>query len=129
MGRTGPRPHVLPVVLLIVALASIAALAAWAGWLLVGEPGGLNLRVLVPLMVLAYVGVLLRERSVGPHMGVSLSMVVLAGVQVRAKASHSARMTSRFDRMKSARRMQSSISVFVPPEIWHGPAGDATHAF
>ena len=63
--------------LLIVALAGIAALSAWGGWAR-GESDGLDLRVLLPLMVLAYVGVLLRERAVGPHMGVALSMVVLA---------------------------------------------------
>lgn len=78
MDRSGPRPSVLPVVLLIAALAVIAALSAWAGWARVATPEEPYLRVLVALMVLAYVGVNLRERAVGPHMGVSLSMVVLA---------------------------------------------------
>ena len=63
---------------LIVALAAIAALSAQAGWVWMEPANHLDLRVLVPLMVLGYVGVLLRERAVGPHMGVSLSMVVLA---------------------------------------------------
>lgn len=65
-------------VLLILVLGAIAASSVWAGWLWVGAPDQLDLRVFVPLTILAYVGVLLRERAVGPHMGVSLSMVVLA---------------------------------------------------
>jgi putative nucleotidyltransferase with HDIG domain len=66
------------VLLLIASLGAIAGLSAWIGWRWVGAPEQLDLRVLLPLMILALVGLLLRERAVGPHMGVSLSMVVLA---------------------------------------------------
>ncbi|WP_131105391.1 HD-GYP domain-containing protein [Ornithinimicrobium sufpigmenti] len=43
-----------------------------------GERGPLDTRVMILLVLLAYVGVLVRERALGPHIGVSVVMVVLA---------------------------------------------------
>ena len=65
-------------VLLIVGLALLAGAAAWAGWSWVGDREHLELRVLVPLVLLGVLGVLLRERALGPHLGISVNTVVVA---------------------------------------------------
>ncbi|QFG69152.1 HD-GYP domain-containing protein [Ornithinimicrobium pratense] len=68
----------MSVVILIFALATIAFAAGWWGWLWVGATDQVEVRVLVPLGLLGILGVVLRERALGPHLGVSLGMVVLA---------------------------------------------------
>ncbi|GAA1170749.1 hypothetical protein GCM10009584_09630 [Ornithinimicrobium humiphilum] len=50
----------------------------WWGWHLLGEGARLEPGVVLPLAVLGLGGVLLRERNLGPHLGVSVSSVVLA---------------------------------------------------
>lgn len=53
-------------------------MVAWWGWRFIGEPVPLDLRSFVPLTILGVAGVLLRERRLGPHLGVTVVTVVLA---------------------------------------------------
>lgn len=58
-------------------LGAVAALLGWWGWVLNGSRP-LEVAVVVPLTVLGVLGVILRERQLGPHIGVSVATVVLA---------------------------------------------------
>ena len=78
VGLGGPRPASLPLALYIAGLALIAALGAWAGWLWLGNEFTIDLSLLLPLVILGAAGVVLRERGLGPHLGVSVAAVVLA---------------------------------------------------
>lgn len=77
-GPSDPRPTHVRVALLIGGLAFTALLVAWTGWRYVGESVPLDVRSFVPLTILAVAGVLLRERRLGPHLGVTVGTVVLA---------------------------------------------------
>lgn len=59
-------------------LAVVAAAAAWYGTRVLGAGPTPRLGVVVPLTALGIGGVLLRERKLGPHIGVSVTSVVLA---------------------------------------------------
>jgi len=59
-------------------MAAVAAAASWWGGHLAGREAQLEPDVVVPLGVLGIGGVLLRERNMGPHLGVSVISVVLA---------------------------------------------------
>lgn len=78
MGSSGPRPALLPVVALVAGLALLALATGLVGWRWVGGGVGFEPGVLVPLVLLGALGVLLRERALGPHIGVSVTTVVLA---------------------------------------------------
>ncbi|MFK5634633.1 MULTISPECIES: HD-GYP domain-containing protein [unclassified Ornithinimicrobium] len=58
-------------------LAATAVLLGWWGWVLDGSQP-VDVTVVVPLTVLGVLGVILRERNLGPHIGVSVATVVLA---------------------------------------------------
>lgn len=78
MGRDDPRPSRVPVAVLIGALAVVAiVLAAWGSLWFEPVPT-IGAGVLVLLLALATLGVLLRERGLGPHWGISVATVVLA---------------------------------------------------
>ena len=47
----------------------------WSAWRLPGGDGRLSPSVLLILVVLGAVGVILRERDLGPHLGISLATV------------------------------------------------------
>lgn len=102
---SGSRPSVFPVVLLIASLAAVAAAAAIVGWAWVGEREQLNAQELVVLVLLAYVGVLLRERAVGPHMGVSVATVVFAAA-IPLSGPHGAVIVG-------------LVSYLLDPRKWH----------
>lgn len=63
---------------LILGLALLGIVLAWVGWDRWSQSHQLTAGVLVPLMTLGVLGVLLRERSLGQHLGVSVATVVLA---------------------------------------------------
>src|SRR5690606_20801545 len=77
-GRTALRPSSVRVGLVITLLATVAGGFCWWGWHLLGEGARLEPGMVLPLAVLGLGGVLLRERNLGPHLGVSVSSVVLA---------------------------------------------------
>lgn len=64
--------------LVIALLATTAGLCGWWGWALLGDEARARPEVVVPLALLGFGGVLLRERNLGAHLGVSVSSVVLA---------------------------------------------------
>lgn len=79
MGPSGSRPaSAVPVGLYIASLALLALLCAWLGWLWLGDEFQVHLQLLIPLVVLGVAGVLLRERDLGQHLGISVATVVLA---------------------------------------------------
>lgn len=60
---------------LLTAAAAVLIAWSWSAW---PATRALTAQVLVPLLLLGVVGVLLRERGLGPHLGVSVATVVLA---------------------------------------------------
>ena len=62
----------------ILALAGVAAVVCWWEWSGTGGDGRLDPVVVLALAVMGVAGVALRERDLGPHLGVSVAMVVLA---------------------------------------------------
>lgn len=56
----------------------MAAVVGWLGWRQLWGSAPLDPRSLVPLALLAVVGVLVRERGLGPHLGITVGTVVLA---------------------------------------------------
>lgn len=64
--------------MVIALLAVIAAGGAAWGWHQLGGRTGLEPSVVIPLVGLGMGGVLLRERNLGPHLGVSVASVVLS---------------------------------------------------
>lgn len=77
-GLAASRASSLRVGLVIGLLAGIAVVASWFGWQALGSEGALRSAVMLPLAALGIGGVLLRERNLGPHLGVSVTSVVLA---------------------------------------------------
>ena len=71
--RASPRDPV--VVSYIALLTVVAGLLAWAGWAWYGAPAVTPFAVLA---LLGLVGTLIRERELGPHLGVSFTTVILA---------------------------------------------------
>ncbi|AXH97675.1 HD-GYP domain-containing protein [Ornithinimicrobium avium] len=59
-------------------LAAVAVAGSWWGWRELGPDARLEPDIVVPLVGLGVGGVLLRERNLGPHLGVSVISVVLA---------------------------------------------------
>ncbi|WP_122263287.1 HD-GYP domain-containing protein [Ornithinimicrobium cerasi] len=64
--------------LYVLTLAALGVGLTWVAWTLPGGDGPIAPSVLVILVVLGAVGVVLRERDLGPHLGISLATVVLA---------------------------------------------------
>lgn len=62
----------------ITILAGVAGIVCWWGWARAGEAGRPDPVVVLALAVLGVAGVALRQRDLGPHLGVSVAMVVLA---------------------------------------------------
>jgi hypothetical protein len=64
--------------LVIGLLVIVAGVTVSWGWQLLTPGDPLDLKIAVPLTVLGIGGVLLRERDLGPHFGISVTSVVLA---------------------------------------------------
>ncbi|OLT19657.1 hypothetical protein BJF81_07810 [Ornithinimicrobium sp. CNJ-824] len=64
--------------LYILLLGVLATAVCWWGWTRAGGAGPPDPVVVLALAVLGVAGVALRERDLGPHLGVSVAMVVLA---------------------------------------------------
>lgn len=77
-GPADPRLSHAPVHLLIAGLVLTSLLVAYVGWRWVGDPVPLDVRAFVPLTILGVAGVLLRERRLSTHLGVTVVTVVLA---------------------------------------------------
>lgn len=68
------RPRLVVAAFLV--LAAVLVAAGWQAW---QQDHGLSWSVVVPLLMLGAAGVALRERGLGPQLGVSVATVVLAG--------------------------------------------------
>lgn len=73
-----PRSSSFRVTLVIGFLVLVTVAASWWGWHLLGDDAELHPEIVLPLVGLGIGGVLLRERNLGPHIGVSVISVVLA---------------------------------------------------
>lgn len=74
-ARTAPVPSPSPVTVYITALLALDVLLVVLGW---WQMGPAPLEPLLVLTVLGVLGTSLRERDLGPHLGVSFATVVLA---------------------------------------------------
>src|SRR5690606_23180861 len=75
-GGVGPASAFVDVYIL--ALAGVAAVVCWWEWSGTGGDGPPDPVVVLALAAMGVAGVALRERDLGPHLGVSVAMVVLA---------------------------------------------------